>query len=242
MENESTIDSNQVQRLVDGELSADEIRTLFETADQNPEQWRGIACAFAEDQLFARQFDTLTEQIDPPKPVTPVVRQSKPSPQPSPPAMPLVKRLAIAASLAAVGLFGYLIGNDGPMTTPGELASTENMIADNHPNGAVESLTPVNLQPEYRMELLTPDGESIDGEVDLYRYNDLHQLVQREGGNRNVKLSDFLPPSGFSTEARQRLSQSGYEINESTNYVSGRLQDGRQFVVPVRSIRFDQGH
>ena len=54
MENESTIDSNQVQRLVDGELSADEIRTLFETADQNPEQWRGIACAFAEDQLFAR--------------------------------------------------------------------------------------------------------------------------------------------------------------------------------------------
>jgi len=138
---------------------------------------------------------------------------------------------------------GFMIGSDGPMATVDDPTPTNNLIADNDSAGSSERLlTPVDLQPEYRMELLTPDGESIDGEVDLYRYNDLNQLVRRDGDDRKVTLSDFMPPSGFSAEARQRLSQSGYEINESTNYMSGRLQDGRQFVVPVRSIRFDQGH
>ena len=153
--------------------------------------------------------------------------------------MSLVKQLAIAASLAVAGLVGFMVGSDGP-TFDGP-TSTNNMIADNDSAGT-PGVTSVDLEPEYRMELLTPDGEAVDGEVDLYRYNDLHQLVHRDNVDGKVSLSDLLPPSEFSEEARQRLSQSGYEINESTNYMSGRLQDGRQFVVPVRSIRFDQAH
>ena len=242
MENESKIDPDSLQRLIDGELSSDEIRALFEVADQHPSWWRTIACAFTEDKLFAKQFESLTEPVDlkqtqSTKPAKATTRESKPAAN----RISLVKQLAIAASLAVAGLLGYMFGSDGPITNPGGSAAAPNMIADNNSAGT-PAVTPVDLQPEYRMELLTPDGEAIDGEVDLYRYNDLHQLVRRGNANSKVSLNDFLPPSGLSTEARQRMNQSGYEINETTNYMSGRLQDGRQFVVPVRSIRFDQGH
>jgi hypothetical protein len=240
MQNESAIDPDQLQRLIDGELSANEVRDLLERADQDPSQWRTIGCAFAEDQLFQKQFETLTGVLT----ETPA-KDFAPNPASASVAVSqngstgLIQKLAIAASFAVAGLIGYLMGSDSRMPAT-DLPANSNMIA--HDDSANQTLTPVDLQPEYRMELLTPDGEAIDGEVDLYRYNDLHRLVGNGDSRRRVTLNDVLPPSGFTAEARKRLSRSGYEINESTDYMSGRLQDGRQFVVPVRSIRFDQGH
>lgn len=240
MENESNMNPTQLQRLIDGELSTDEIRLLFKSADQHPSQWRQIACAFTEDKLFAKQFESMTEQIasKPTKPSRSVANETKSSTQ----TMPTVMRFAIAASVAVAGLIGYMVGSDGPMESmvvPNPSMET-NIIASN--DADAPAVTPVDLQPEYRMELLTPDGDAMN-EVDLYRYDDLHRLVENRGdrSNNRVTLSDLLPPSGLTQEARQRMSQSGYDVNESTNFISGRLQDGRQFVVPVRSIRFDQG-
>lgn len=240
MHKESSTDPEKLQRLIDGELSVEEVRKLLQGVDDNSGQWRNIACAFVEDQLFRQQFETLTDDAIP-KAVKPLKSATSKDEVHGNSSATLVRQLAIAASLAVAGLVGYLVGTDNSTFLPDE-SGTSNMIANDHQSAADPSLTPVNLEPEYRMELLTPDGEAIDGEVDLYRYDDLHRLVGNTGSKRRVTLKDVLPESGFSPEVRQRLSRSGYDINESTNYMSGRLQDGRQFVVPVRSIRFDQGH
>jgi len=44
MENESKIESDQLQRLIDGELSVEEIRAMFEIADQCLRQTIRITC------------------------------------------------------------------------------------------------------------------------------------------------------------------------------------------------------
>lgn len=240
MHNESSPEPEKLQRLIDGELSVDEVRELLHGVDEDSGQWRMIACAFVEDQLFRKQFETMTAEVTS-KPAKPVKSDSTVVRNRGENSATLIRQLAIAASLAVAGLVGYLIGTDTSTLLPDESGAT-NMIANDDRSVADPSLTPVNLEPEYRMELLTPDGEAINGEVDLYRYNDLHRLVGNRGSKRAMTLSDILPESDLSPEMRRRLSRSGYEINESTNYMSGRLQDGRQFVVPVRSIRFDQGH
>jgi len=244
MNSEPTLDPIELQRLIDGELSSIEVRELVEKADRNPALWRSIGCAFTEDQMFRQQFESLTDETEQSKPAMPVqhLATTNQKPPKSLRSTPLVWQLTTAACFALAGLVGYLIGSEG--SSPTSDIPSSNMIANNSNSdaGNTSALTPVDLKPEYRMELLTPDGESVDGEVDLYRYNDLHRLVGNDGSDRRVKLKDVLPSSGFSPEARQRLSQSGYDINETTNYMSGRLQDGRKFVVPVRSIRFDQGH
>ncbi len=238
MHKETSPDPEQLQRLIDGELSIDEVREMLAGVDEQSDHWRTIACAFVEDQLFAKQFESMTA-IDGPKPTKPVKPSSSETGNNSR-SSALLGQLAIAASLAVAGLVGYLVGSDGP--TSGTERVGTNTIAASDRSVTDPAVTPVDLQPEYRMELLTPDGEAIDGEVDLYRYNDLNRLVGNTNSKRRMTLDDVLPDSGFSPEVRQRLTRSGYEINESTNYMSGRLQDGRQFVVPVRSIRFDQGH
>ena len=237
MKSESSPDPVELQRLIDGELSTVEVKTLLDAADRNPSQWRTIACEFIEDQLFQRQFESLAETVDP-KPAKQIVNLK--SNASSIRSMPFVRQLAVAASVALAGLIGYLVGNDGPMPIGPEKGIASNMLAEND-RISEPLVTPVDLKPEYRMELLTPDGEALN-EVDLFRYKDLNQLYANRNSQERLSLEDVLPASGFSPEMRQQLSRSGYEINESTNYMSGKLEDGRKFVVPVRSIRFDRGH
>ena len=47
-ENYPLIDSRQLDRLVDGELSDDDRRRLIETLERQPDKWRDCACAFLE--------------------------------------------------------------------------------------------------------------------------------------------------------------------------------------------------
>jgi hypothetical protein len=45
-----------LQRLVDGECDDAEIRSLLTDAESNPENWRAMASAFVEDQVWQKQF------------------------------------------------------------------------------------------------------------------------------------------------------------------------------------------
>ena len=52
----SLIDPEKLQHLVDGELSATETRELLRSIDCQSDDWRDIACAMIENQLFQKQF------------------------------------------------------------------------------------------------------------------------------------------------------------------------------------------
>ena len=59
-----TIESFQLQRLVDGELDHDEIRQLLTDAETNPASWRLIASTFVEDQIWKAEFSEQLEQSE----------------------------------------------------------------------------------------------------------------------------------------------------------------------------------
>lgn len=246
-----------LQRLVDGELDMPDIEAILAAAENDSRQWRSIACAFVEDQLFAKQFANLAGECDVAvvKPIEqPLVKATlKPATVETHNAYSnssLLRQLTFVASIAVAGLIGFLIAGDNGFgfgfSKPSNFSNVNSpdIASTELPQPDTGNLTPANLEPEFQLELLTPDGESIDGEVDLYRYGDLRQLVdvdESQPAGRKV-FENVMPKSQLSDRDRLRMSRSGYAINESTDYVSGRLQDGRQFVVPVRSVRFDRGH
>lgn len=231
----------KLQQLVDGELSAIEVRECLQHVDEDSTQWRSIACAFVEDQMFRKQFG---EYVDQPDSITST--QSVPMAETrSRSSRSVLSSLVLAASVLLVGMVGYLIGSKGGLNLSAGPATNSNQIAQ-RPDPVIEK--PVQekpaqeiLQPEYRVELLSAAGESLGSEVDLYEYGDLNRLVGNDV-SEPLTVERMLPPSGVSADLRQRMARSGYEVNETTNYMSGHLDDGRAFVVPVRSIRFDRGH
>ena len=50
------MDSIQLQRLVDGEMSFDETQRMLQAAEQDPELWKTIASSFVENQLWRNEF------------------------------------------------------------------------------------------------------------------------------------------------------------------------------------------
>ena len=223
-------DPDRLQRLVDGELTVEEVREGLQSLENGSPQWRSIACAFVEDQMFRKELGDYVAQSDPIASNQP--QRAAMSPRVS---RSILSSLAIAAGVLLMGSLGYLVGSKGAVN---QMAHNEERIAE---KPTEEVAHPVDLRPEYRMQLLTVDGESLGSEVDLYEYEDLNRLVGNEL-SEPLTVEKMLPPSGLSADFRQRLSRSGYDVNESTNYMSGRLDDGRAFLVPVRSIRFDRGH
>ena len=59
MPHENKIDELNLQRLVDNELSHDQVRQLLAEAEfgDDATKWKQIALAFTEDQMFKRAFD-----------------------------------------------------------------------------------------------------------------------------------------------------------------------------------------
>ncbi|MCG8653151.1 MAG: hypothetical protein MI861_25145 [Pirellulales bacterium] len=56
------IEPGELQRLLDGRLSADERELLLAQAEQCPENWRTIALAFVEEQVLREVLGDLTAQ------------------------------------------------------------------------------------------------------------------------------------------------------------------------------------
>jgi len=251
------IDPLQLQRLVDGELDQPQIQQVLAEAKAAPEQWQAIAVGFVENQIWDRAFqaDNLVGSVTPTA-SAPVVENFAAGKDPSQKTTrvhePIHPRsnyswLVLAASLLAAATIGYMVNQiqnrNVPSSNIAEKTSpiSEPLIANKSPdnNSAAPQITPASLQPDYHLEVPQDNEHLRDvmaagpvAPVPLYRIGNVEQLEQ-------FKLQ--RQPSELPPEIVQRLNGSGYQMQQDINFISGRLGDGRAFVVPVRTIRFLPG-
>ncbi len=232
----SKIDENELQKLVDGELDLPATRQLLTSLDAKSDQWRRIAMAFVEDRIWQRSFQQLEQKsvasnIDPPKPETAAKanldRTSTSAGFPS--------WLALTAGLLLAAGVGYFAGSGVAVNETA--SSTTGLVADNHQTdptvGAADvDQTLAGLTPEYELELTDAMGIG-KSSVPIYSARRLNQLPPSQ---RNV-----FAAAGPSEQEIRRLRQSGYRLQQDVDYLSGRLEDGRTFVVPVQTINFSSG-
>jgi hypothetical protein len=270
------IDPIQLQRLIDGECSAEDLRTLLLTARAEPKSWEEIGLALLEDRAFQQQLKT--HACEPASStlhaVSPVVSLSELSelepgsisagadtlePAKSPclsnaadtraemSSYPMAEVrlgsefhsvwkswLTMAASLLAVAVLGYSIGQQNSATTPPPYVAQQPSGVDRSGSWAAKPGPPqttlASLEPEYRMELSEHHRLLPNGEVPLYVVKSLDQWE---------KLDRTLPDGlRFTPEELAELNLQGIGVHKELDMLTGNLADGRTFLVPIRSIRF----
>ena len=210
------IDSLMLQRLVDSELTGDEIQTLLHSAEVNPQQWKEIAVAFVENQRWQSEFQRLSG--DPPK----TVAQPAPAKESAGPSASWWFSMA-AGILLALGM-GFYFGKSEFAPVGMADATTENSSLE------TPAVTQTVYRPNYHMRLQDNDGNNmVSSEIPIF-----DRRTAREAGVD-------MRPQPISAQLRDQLLQQGYHTSQDVEYVSGRLGDGRKFVVPIRTINFASG-
>lgn len=261
----ANLGQEKLQRLVDGELSIEQIRQLMITAENNPSQWREIACAVVEDQLFQRQFaaddrlaqeeesvqEFFSEQVESPQ--LSVSKETSKESEHKKSSGPLLHSLALAAGLLIALLTGYLAGSSRMPSNANlpivQTPSTSNQeedfeLASNNNKEVNQSRDFNRISPASYVEFDPPNGETPKGQVPLYTIEDIRTLTgQGEEAELDSKtLRQLLPSSSVTDDLRKELGESGYQVKVEVKYVSGNLGEGRKFVVPMRTIRWVPGN
>ena len=235
----SLIDETELQKLIDGELDLPATKQLLELAETNSGQWRQIATAFVEDRIWQRSFQQLEHDskplnLNPPQPET----AAKATPDRTSTAKGFPSWLALAAGLllaAGVGFFaGSGISPEARTAGPANgLVANSNQLAP-----VTDRVLPktdemlAELTPEYELELTDAMGVG-KSSVPIYSARRLNQLPLAQ---RNAFVA-----TGPSEQEIQQLRRSGYQLQQNVDYLSGRLKDGRTFVVPVQTINLSSG-
>jgi hypothetical protein len=150
--------------------------------------------------------------------------------------------LSLTASLLLAAAAGYLAGQgrsspalETARNTP-RASPAEDPIAD--APARMPKLTHASLPADYHLQLMSPDGESVDGsvfenEIPLYHVRSREQF--------DWVTTKQPAPIPLTTQELAQLSGQGMRANLKVNFVSGNLKDGRTFLIPIRTIDFAAG-
>ncbi len=275
-----------LQRLIDGECDDAEIRSLLTDAEGNPENWRAMASAFVEDQVWQKRFCSDTNPSGKSKtptgagsnsvepntaiPQPPVkVSESRQADESAPNdsgqtnldvanrnqdfvdqandhsakhrasqiknSPGLYNWLAVAAGLAIAGMVGYIAGSDRP-TIPDfvPVANIPQVAPSANQQIAAAPTPPPQMTPAYHLQLPQDQTDAsqagLDGEVPLFLIQSREELDRFKKPNwQHIQMSPLL---------LKQLKIRGFQMNQNVEFVSGKHNDGRAFVVPVRTINF----
>lgn len=244
------IEREAMQRLIDGELSDSELRAVLQECESDASSWREVALRFVEDQQFRKGFSAGFAGSGWEGEVVSGTGSGPAWGTGIPDGMS-VRWWMLAASLMVALAGGFWLGNQGSngrvarraamedpiASVPGASGNPESVADMGTRNRAEDPVAPpaatlVDYRPpDYHMQLRDANGNPVvEGEIPFYKETTARQIGYR---------MDSPPP--VSPEVLETLRASGFRLNDRTRYISGRFDDGRQFVFPVRTISVTPG-
>lgn len=218
-----------LQRLVDGELSASERRAVLQRLDQAPEQWRAVGLALLEDQAFRRESkwfgsvggESPTDIVD--QPVEPVQINKPVAPNQSKFAR---YRLATAACLLiAVGFgTGYGLRRQSTFIAPDAATLAANANSPNRNDSNAASLVSDSIpRPVGELHFAGDEAsnEAVASGVPVFEVRPDH--VQRMMEQQLQQVNEW----------NRQLQRRGLQLDWQPEMLESRLPDGRAVVVPV---------
>ncbi|MEX2173022.1 MAG: hypothetical protein WD872_01585 [Pirellulaceae bacterium] len=219
---------SRIDRLVDGELSPDEYRSLLASLDDEPRGWRRCALAFLESQALGRDLAAIRhEQLIASQPT---VQPAATAAQTDRPRVRQIRLAGLALSMAASLLMGFGLGVAAPWFATGLQAVSRQ-----------PPLPIVEREPQ-----LPPPKLAIQrGPVERVRL-----VVDGPGGQRTeageVPVFDMGPDpiawppqneSPFPVELIEALASSGHHVERQQQLVPVALGDGRRGYIPVEGYQ-----
>lgn len=220
-------DDFRFDRLVDGELSPEEYKSLLSALDEEPGGWRRCALAFLESQAWSSEFATIRRV----QTLIPVAGDSQPAPEnsrvTSPTSWSLLLMVSAASFVLAFSLglasHSHFFSRVNPAVASGE----------NDPSAAMSSpgvakATDPN-QPLGNMKLVVNRGEGLNpAEIDVPVYD----------ANSPQASTIASSPPAIPDSLIRAMELRGHHIQRQEDYLPVQLEDGRQVVFPVEEYRF----
>jgi len=236
----TTVELQQLDRLVDGELDESERHALLASFDAHPDRWRRCALAFLEAQSWSQELSLLgrgpaislapgaNTVAAPVAPESPIVV----------PAPRVTSRTSWAGlSLAMAATFLLAFGLAWTMRAP--IRSTQHLADAPEVERNLSTLAvapPIVEQNDGQgqdrwgsVTLVMDDGKNGEREVEL-------PVVEEEGTPNDAWLTNAGPV--VPRELRQAFERLGHRVDERRQLLPVQLNDGRQLIVPVDDVEF----
>jgi len=215
-----------LERLVDGELSPDEYRSLVAALDDEPGAWRQCALSFLEAQALGQDLGTIRRSLD--------LRGVDATPQkPKPHASHLWDKAQALLAIAASFLVAFGLGLAAPKIVSW---AQERLASGNISAGGVVATTDYSPN-DVRHEVLRHVGDVrllVDGAAEGTQEAG-HVPVYEVGQDVTQFLASEKPALG--PEMMELLRQHGYDVRREQQYFPAPLDDGRQIIVPVEGYQ-----
>lgn len=225
-------DNRQLDRLVDGELSDDEYRSVLAALDKTPDGWRRCAMAFLEAQAWRQELGELrTEILSPRDEATCQLARRRDRNWSTRQIVGLT--LAMAASFVVAFASGVWWNGGNSFDPQPGLSPVARQEGD--PRPATREETPFNAADrEPATDRVPPshltfvvdrgNGESDRFELPIYDANDrvARQLLQD---------SPALP-----ADVERAIRDSGFQVKRLRQWTPVQLRDGRRAFFPVDQL------
>jgi hypothetical protein len=218
-------DDARFDRLVDGELSADEYKSLIAGLDDEPGGWRRCALAFLEAQALGgeltaiRHSGQLAEQ-----PAMPVTLAARKAVEPA--------RWKLLMGMSASFLVAFILG----VTLPSlwRLGGETVVAGPDVPVGPTD-LEPATSLPDGIMRSIGSAQLVLDGPGGTLSAAGQVPLFEGPFDATSRWLSEQEP--ALPTELVNELKRRGHRVERQEQYVPVSLEDGREGMIPVESYQ-----